>query len=116
MMDGIPELPTYMFELSTAGVISTLLTVVLPLLAGLVMRPAWSSGAKAVTLLALSAIKAGLEAWLAAANSGVEFDVTKTGYSLLLTFGLAVLMHFGLWKGTSVQQAAINAGADSRGR
>lgn len=110
-MDTIPELPTYMFEPTLAGVLSTLLTVVLPLLAGLVMRPAWSTGAKAVTLLAMSALKAGLEAWLAALNSGVEFDAIKTGYSLLLTFGLATAMHFGLWRNTGVQQAALRAGS-----
>lgn len=110
-MDTLPELPTYMFNLSTAGVISTLLTVVLPLLAGLLMRPNWSSGAKAVTLLALSTAKAGLEAWLAAENSGAALNVTSVVYSLLLTFGLAVAMHFGLWKGTGVQRAALNAGS-----
>jgi hypothetical protein len=75
------------------------------------MRPALSSGAKATTLLALSAIKAGLEAWLAAANAGIEFDWLKTGYSLLLTFLFAVAMHFGLWRGTGVQQAALRAGS-----
>lgn len=110
MMD-LPELPTYMFELSLPGVLSTLITMVLPLLAGLVMRPAWSSGAKAVTLLGLSAVKALLEAWLAAVNAGIAFDWVKIGYSLLLTFLVAVAMHFGLWRGTGVQQAALRVGS-----
>lgn len=110
-MDTLPELPTYMLEPSLAGLISLLLTVVLPLLAGLVMRPAWSPGAKAVTLLALSAVKAALEAWVAANSSGVAFNLTATAYSVLVTFGIAVVMHFGLWRGTGVQQAALNVGA-----
>ena len=54
-MDSVvfPELPTYLFEPSLYGVLSTLLTVVLPLLAALLMRSTWSAFRKGLVLLGL---------------------------------------------------------------
>lgn len=73
-----PDLPTYLFEPSLAGVLSLAVAILLPLLAALLMKSAWSAFRKGLVLLALATIKAFLEAWLGAANSGEHFDLWRT--------------------------------------
>lgn len=111
-MDSVvfPQLPTYLFEPSLAGVLSLAVTFLLPLLAALLMKSSWSALRKGLVLLALATLKAFLEAWLGAANSGEHFDLWRTLYADLVNFGLAVIFFFGLLRGTATQQAAINGG------
>jgi hypothetical protein len=101
-MDSIvfPALPTYLFEPSLAGVLSLLLTVVLPLLGALLMKSRWSAFRKGLVLLALAAVKAFLEAWIGATESGEGFDLAETVYSVLINFGLAVIVYVGLLRDT----------------
>lgn len=115
-MDSIilPELPTYLFAPNLAGFLSLALTVLLPLGAALLMRQSWSAFAKGAVLLALSAAKGFLEAWLGAVESGVTFDAAGVGYAILVNFGIAVLAYFGLLRDTAVQQAAIRSGVKDR--
>lgn len=111
-MDSIvvPTLPTYLFEPSLAGLLSLILTIILPLLAGLLMKSSWSAFQKGIVLLALATIKAFVEAWIGAVNSGEQFDLWRILYADLINFGVAVAAYVGLLKGTAVQQSAINAG------
>ncbi|QKW15396.1 hypothetical protein [Verrucosispora sp. NA02020] len=111
-MDSVilPELPTYLFAPTLAGVLSLALTVLLPLVAALFMRQSWSAGPKGLVLLALAAAKAFLEAWLAATNSGAVFNGVEVGYAVFVNFGIAVAMYFGLLRDTGVQRAAISGG------
>ncbi len=111
-MDSIvfPSLPTYLFEPSLAGVLSLALTILLPLLAALLMKSSWSAFRKGLVLLALATVKAFLEAWLGATNSGEHFDLWRTFYADVINFGIAVAAYFGLLKGTATQRAAISGG------
>lgn len=111
-MDSIvfPDLPTYVFELSPAGVLSTLLTFVLPLLAALLMRSKWSAYRKGLVLLALSAVKAYAEAVIGAQTSGEPFHAGAAGYATFMNFLVAVVFYVGLLKRTAIQQAALTGG------
>jgi len=115
-MDSIilPELPTYLFAPNLAGVLSLILTVLLPLGAALLMKQSWSTTAKGMVLLALAAVKAFAEAWLAATVSGVTFNAAEVGYAVVVNWGIAVAAYFGLLKDTDVQQSAIRAGVKTR--
>lgn len=107
----LPQLPAYVFDLHTgAGVLSALLTLVLPLLTALLVRQSWPSGVKGVTLLALSAVKVLLVGWYAAAVDGAVFDLAGAGTGVAVNFVVAVAVYFGLWRGTGVQRSALNSG------
>ena len=109
-MNELPNLPLYLFEPTLGGALSTILTFVLPLLAALVIRQSWGTGAKGVTLLALASLKVFLEAVIANINEGVSFNVWVILYGVVINFGVAVASYFGLIKGTDIQQKAINSG------
>ncbi len=111
-MDSIvfPALPTYLFEPSLAGVLSLALTVILPLLAAVLMRSNWSAFRKGLVLLALASVKAFLEAWVGAVESGEAFNFLETVYATVINFGIAVAAYFGILKGSDVQRSAINSG------
>jgi hypothetical protein len=102
-----PALPTYLFAPTLAGVLSLAVTVLLPLLAAVLMRSTWSAFKKGLVLLAMSGIKAFLEAWIGA---GDHFDFGRCAYATLVNFGIAVVFYMGILKGTDIQQAAINSG------
>lgn len=106
----LPELPTYLFAPTLAGLLSLLLTFGLPLAAALFMRTIWSAWAKGLVLLGVSAVKTFLEAWAAAVDVGTAFNWTTALYAVLVNFGLAVVFYVGLLKKTTVQQAAIRSG------
>ncbi|MFG1780622.1 hypothetical protein ACGFIR_31525 [Micromonospora sp. NPDC049051] len=106
----LPELPTYLFTPNLAGLLSLALTILLPLSAALFMRQSWSAGPKGLVLLALAALKAFLEAWLAATEAGIAFNVVEVGYAVVMNFGIAVGAYVGLLKNTQLQQVAISSG------
>lgn len=111
-MDSVvfPALPTYLFEPSLAGLLSLVVTFLLPLAAALLMRSSWSALTKGLVLLVLATVKAFAEAWLGAANSGEHFDAIRVLYADLVNFGIAVLGYYGLLKGTLIQQKALLGG------
>ncbi len=106
----LPSLPTYLFEPSLAGLVSLILTIVLPLAAALFMRAQWSPTAKAVTLLCASAVKTLLEAWLASVQDGYVLEWWPLLYTTLLNLVIAVASYFGWLKGTTPQKAALHGG------
>ena len=106
----LPELPTYLFAPTLAGVVSFVLTVFLPVAAALFMRTSWTGFARGLVLLAFSAAKAFLEAWLAAADAGTSFNPAEAGYAVVVNFGIAVAFYFGLLRGSDLQQAALLSG------
>ena len=115
-MDSIvfPTLPTYLFEPSLAGLLSLILTIILPLLAALLMRSRWSAFQKGLVLLLLATVKAFVEAWIGAVDSGEHFDFARVLYADLVNFSIAVVAHVGLLRGTAVQQSAIQSGVKDR--
>ena len=80
------------------------------LAAALFMRASWGATGKGLALLAVAAVKAFLEAWVAANDAGATFNWATTGYAILVNFGIAVIVYFGLLRNTGVQQAALHGG------
>jgi hypothetical protein len=84
--------------ITLAQLISLVVGTLLPIVVALVTDRAASGAAKALTLLALSAVSSFLSAWLVALNTGYAFDWSQTAFGVLVTFIVAVATHFGLWK------------------
>lgn len=101
----LPTLPTYLFEPNLVGLLSLFLTILLPVLVGLLVRPSTPKHLKSLGLLGLASVKSVVEAYLA---SDGGFDLTRTVYTVLINFGIAVVVHYGLLKPTGVSQAAQN--------
>jgi hypothetical protein len=94
----LPELPTYALTPDLGGMLSLLITIVLPLLVGVVTTRVTSANIKAVLLLALVAIKTFIEALIAADQAGIALAFVPFLMNLVLNFIIAVAIHFGLWK------------------
>ncbi|MFF4369620.1 hypothetical protein [Streptomyces sp. NPDC001594] len=80
-----------------------LLSVVLPVLVGLVTTRVTHPGVKAVLLLVLSGATGFLTEM---AHPGPGWDAGTAAVLALVSFGTATLAHFGLWKPTGVSGAA----------
>lgn len=80
-----------------------LVSVVLPVLVGLVTTRVTSAGAKAALLLALSTANGLL---VEVANPGPGFDLGTAAILAAVSFGTGVLAHFGLWKPAGVSGKA----------
>ncbi|MGW7398126.1 hypothetical protein ACWGH7_16695 [Streptomyces cyaneofuscatus] len=95
-------------NLDTAYWLGLAIGVVLPVLVGLVTTRVTSSGAKAVLLLALTALNGFL---VELANPGDDYQVGSAVVLWAVSFGTGVLAHFGLWKPTGVSGKAQDVGA-----
>jgi hypothetical protein len=89
--------------LDTAYWLGLLVSVVLPVLVGLVTTRVTSSGTKAVLLLALSILNGLL---VEVANPGPGFNLGTAAILAVVAFGTGVLAHFGLWKPTGISAKA----------
>ena len=76
-----------------------LVSVVLPVLVGLVTTRVTSAGAKAVLLLALSVVNGFVVEYAA---PGPGYDVGTAAVLAAVAFGTGVLSHFGFWKPVGV--------------
>lgn len=89
-----------------------LVSVILPVLVGLVTTRVTSAGIKAVLLLALSVLNGLL---VEVANPGPGFDFGTAAILALVAFATGVLAHFGLWKPTGLsgkaQDSLVTAGS-----
>lgn len=90
-------------NLDQAYWLGLLVSLVLPVLVGLVTTRVTSAGTKAVLLLALSGANGFLVEYAA---PGTGYDVGTAAVLALVAFGTGVLSHFGLWKPTGVSGAA----------
>ncbi|MGW3821781.1 hypothetical protein ACWEAF_05600 [Streptomyces sp. NPDC005071] len=89
--------------LDNAYWLGLLISVVLPVLVGLVTTRVTHPGTKSVLLLALTAANGFLVEF---ANPGDGYSVGTAAVLTLVSFGVAVLSHFGLWKPTGVSGKA----------
>lgn len=91
-------------------------SVVLPVLVGLVTTRVTHPGTKAVLLLALATLN-GFLVELSAGEPG--FDVGTAAVLAIVSFALGVLTHFGLWKPTGVsgkaQDTLVTSGSTPHG-
>ena len=83
-------------------------TVLLPVLVGLVTKVSTSSAAKAIWLAVLSAVTGVAAALIQANDMGVSVDLYPLALSAVSVFVVAVATHYGLWKPTEVSAAVQN--------
>lgn len=88
-------------------------TVLLPVLVGLVTKASTSSGTKAVLLAVLSAITGVASALIQANDAGRDVDLYPLALSAVSVFVVAVASHYGLWKPTLVSAKAQAVGSGS---
>lgn len=94
------------FNLTPALVIGALVSTVLPIVVGLVTTKVTNSGLKAVLLAGLAAITGLLTELLNSINAGVPYDLGLGLVLALTAFIIAVALHYGLWKPTTVSAKA----------
>lgn len=94
------------FHVEGWALVGLLVATILPILVGLVTKVVTSSATKAVLLAALAALDGlGTQA-LAAHSDGTSFDLGNGLLQALTYFLVAVAMHFGLWRPTTVSAKA----------
>ncbi|MEZ7005658.1 hypothetical protein [Streptomyces sp. AD55] len=97
-------------NLDTAYWLGLAISVVLPVLVGLVTTRITHAGRKAVLLLLLAALNGFL---VELANAGDGYHVGSAVVLWAVSFGTGVLAHFGLWKPTGVSAKAQDIGRAS---
>jgi hypothetical protein len=98
------------FTASLVGILTLIVTVILPILTGFVTTRMTSPGKKAVVLALLSAITGfGAELLNALANH-LAYNVFTGLLTFLTAFLIAVALHFGFWKPVGVSGAAQDVG------
>jgi hypothetical protein len=90
-------------HLDTAYWLGLLVSVVLPVLVGLVTTRVTSAAAKSVLLLALSGLNGFVVEVL---NPGAGFSLGTAAVLALVSFGIGVLTHFGLYKPVGISGLA----------
>lgn len=98
-------------SLDNAYWLGLLISVVLPVLVGLVTTRVTSAGTKAVLLLALTALNGFLVELAAPHDDG--YSVGSAVILWAVSFATGVLTHFGLWKPTGVSGKAQDTGVKS---
>lgn len=96
-------------SLDQAYWLGLVISVVLPVLVGLVTTRVVSAGTKAVLLLALTTANGFLVELAGPHDAG--YSVGTAVVLALVSFGTGVLAHFGLWKPTGVSARAQAVGA-----
>lgn len=104
-MSGV-EVPVFY---STGGLILWLaVTVLMPLVVGLITKPTTPAAVQALLLTLASLVNGVLSAALAA---GDGFDWYKAILQAAVSFVIAVASHFGVWKPTGATQKALAVGS-----
>ena len=94
------------FNLPPALILGLLVSTVLPILTGLVTTRVTRPGVRAVILAALAAVTGLGTELLASLNAHVAYDLGNGLFLALTAFLVAVAMHFGLWKPTTIADKA----------
>lgn len=96
------DLPVFVFEPNGGGLLSLILTLLLPLAVAVVTTRVTSSAVKAMILLLLASVKTIVESAVAASNDSVPWAWAPVLMNVVINFGVAVAIYFGLWKPTGV--------------
>jgi hypothetical protein len=106
--------------ITLAQLISLVVGTLLPILVAVITDRVAQGAVKAIVLLGLAALTSFLSSWLVALNGGLPFDFAQAAFGVLITFIVAVAVHFGFWKPvnlTGSQGQLAKVGPDStRGR
>lgn len=108
--DGLPDLPGYVIDPSWKGLVSLALTLLLPVLVGLLATRSWSAAAKGALLVVLAGVKAVAEAALAGELG------TAVLYSIGANVLIAVVVHLGFYRAQTSSGVSVAGWAIDHGR
>lgn len=97
-MDQLPELPMYAFQPNVGGLLSMVLTVVLPLAVAVITTRVTASSIKTILLLIVVVIKTTVEAIISNGNDYIHFGWPSFLINIGTNFALAAIIHLGVWK------------------
>lgn len=98
------------FDSTFVLVLNLVVTVLLPLLVGLVTKQSLKAGWKAVLLLVLAAFTGFGSELLDVAASNTPYDLQVGALAAVQALVIAVAVHFGIWKPVGVTEKVQNAG------
>jgi uncharacterized membrane protein len=101
---------TISFAPTWVQLLSLVVTVVLPVLVGLVTTRETNPGRKALLLAALAAVTGLGTELLGALSTGTPYDLAAGLYVVLQSFVIAVALHYGLLKPTGISSRLAGAG------
>lgn len=96
----------YVFQPDLGGLLSLILTILLPIIVALVTKRSQPAAVKSLLLLLLAALSTFIQAWVGALSAGTPFVWTVVAYNVIVNFVIAVAVHFGLWKPTGTTDTA----------
>lgn len=99
-MDQLPELPVYMFQPNFGGLLSMVVTLLLPLAVAVITTRVTSARVKTILLLIVVSVKTLVEALIANGNDYIHFAWVPFLMNLALNFIVAGSAHFIAWKPT----------------
>jgi hypothetical protein len=94
------------YTLDLVGLLALLVQVVLPLVVGLVTSMRTHPGAKALLLLALTALTQLLTLWYQNASHHLDFAWKVVLFNIVIGFVISVGSHFGFWRPAGVSARA----------
>lgn len=109
------EVPVASVAFDWPLIVGMIVSVVLPLLVGLVTKRVTNSGTRAVILAALAAVTGLLTELGNSMTAGVTYNLGMGVVFALAAFLVAVGMHFGIYKPTGASTAAQNALGGAKG-
>lgn len=98
------------FEPNWVGLLTLLVSVILPVVVGLVTKRVTDPGHKAILLALLAALTGFLSELLNALTTGDVYDVFSGLLTFVAAFIIGVALHYGLWKPTGVSHKAQEVG------
>jgi hypothetical protein len=109
--DNAPAVLAVAFAPSWVQLLTLLVTVVLPILVGLVTQRETNSGRKAVILAVLSAVTGFGSELLSALVQGQTYDAAAGLFTAVTALIVAIALHFGIYKPTGIAGKAQDVGA-----
>lgn len=95
---------------SLPGFLSLIITVALPYLVAWLTKRSWSPVLKGSLLIALSFVKAIIEMWIDAANTGAAFNWWTVLYSALIAWVIAQVAYMTVIKNTALRERLVSTG------
>lgn len=104
-----------MFALNLATTLALVVSVVLPLVSSLLTKPEVPAELRGVLTLLLSAVTGFVTEWAhAAASADVSFRWQAAAGTAAVSFVIAILSRYGLWKGTATDAKALAVGSKTK--
>jgi hypothetical protein len=110
-VDNAPAVLSIAFAPTWVQLVTLIVTVVLPLLVGVVTTRETNSGRKAVYLAVLSAVAGFGSELLNALSTGQTYDAAAGLFVAVTSLIVAIALHFGVWKPTGLAAAAQKLGS-----